>query len=197
MEQPTQFRSAFNGFNREDVVRYMEFVNNKHSAQVAQLNNELDFLRSKQEKADPDRVEELEEQLKAAMEENDALHCRIEALEQQLQEAQDALLNQKAGAIQPIVVQPQVSVTEELEHYRRAERAERVAKERARQVSDQTTAALSDAATKVDIASELISRIGRQVQEQLDLAQAAVKSSRQAFREAADVLDGLRDEMKE
>ena len=35
LEQPSQFRSSFNGFNREDVVRYMEFINNKHSAQVA------------------------------------------------------------------------------------------------------------------------------------------------------------------
>ena len=35
------FRSALNGFNREDVVRYIEFINNQHNAQVAQLNTQL------------------------------------------------------------------------------------------------------------------------------------------------------------
>ena len=46
MEQPNQFRASFNGFNREDVVRYMEYINSKHAAQVAQLTNELEYLRS-------------------------------------------------------------------------------------------------------------------------------------------------------
>lgn len=47
MEQPNQFRASFNGFNREDVVRYMEYINSKHAAQVAQLTNELEYLRGK------------------------------------------------------------------------------------------------------------------------------------------------------
>ena len=38
------FRSAFNGFNREDVVRYLEMINNKHNAQVNQLNTEIQTL---------------------------------------------------------------------------------------------------------------------------------------------------------
>ena len=32
MEQPVQFRSSLNGFNREDVVRYMEYIYNKNRA---------------------------------------------------------------------------------------------------------------------------------------------------------------------
>ena len=35
------FRSAFYGFNREDVVRYIEFLNNQHAAQLQQLQNQL------------------------------------------------------------------------------------------------------------------------------------------------------------
>ena len=35
------FRSALGGFNREDVVRYIEYINNKHNTEIAQLNNQL------------------------------------------------------------------------------------------------------------------------------------------------------------
>ena len=35
------FRSSINGFNKQDVVRYIEYLNNQHNAQIAQLNNQL------------------------------------------------------------------------------------------------------------------------------------------------------------
>lgn len=194
MDQPTQFRSAFNGFNREDVVRYMEYMNNKHAAQVAQLSNELDFLRSKQDNPDSDRVAELERQLKIVTEENDFLHCRVEDLEKQLHSAKETLEAQQETVKEVQSIAPS---NEELEAYRRAERAERVAKERARKISDQTTAALAEASKQVDIASEMVTQISRQITEQLNLAQTAVRGSRQAFQEAAEVLEALRTELAE
>ena len=33
MAAPQNFRSAFNGFNREDVVHYLEYLNSKHQNQ--------------------------------------------------------------------------------------------------------------------------------------------------------------------
>ena len=41
MAQNMDFRNAFNGFNKEDVVRYLEYLQNKHTAQIAELRNEL------------------------------------------------------------------------------------------------------------------------------------------------------------
>ena len=35
------FRSAFHGFNRQDVVNYIEYMNQKHRSEVEQLNNQL------------------------------------------------------------------------------------------------------------------------------------------------------------
>lgn len=35
------FRTAINGFHKQDVVRYIEYLNNQHNAQIAQLNNQL------------------------------------------------------------------------------------------------------------------------------------------------------------
>lgn len=191
MEMPNQFRSAFNGFNREDVVRYMEYVNNKHSAQIVQLTNELDFLRSKQEVADNGRMLELEAQVKSLRSENDVLHNRIEELEMQLRAAREAL-----GNAQPAAAAAPTPSDEELEAYRRAERAERIAKERALQIGNQTAEVLADATAKVDVAAELIARITREVADQLNLAQVAVKSSRQAFQDASDSIEQLRSDMQ-
>ena len=41
MSELKNFRSAFRGFNRQDVVNYIEYINNTHNAQVEQLNNQL------------------------------------------------------------------------------------------------------------------------------------------------------------
>ena len=46
MAAPKNFRSAFNGFNREDVVRYLEYINAKHTAEINQLTGEADYLRT-------------------------------------------------------------------------------------------------------------------------------------------------------
>ena len=42
MATPQNFRSAFNGFNREDVAHYLEYINSKHQSQVNQLTAEID-----------------------------------------------------------------------------------------------------------------------------------------------------------
>jgi len=54
MSTPQNFRSAFNGFNREDVASYLEYLNSKHTAQINQLTSEADFLRTKLENIQPD-----------------------------------------------------------------------------------------------------------------------------------------------
>ena len=41
MAQIHQFRSQLNGFNRQDVVNYIELMNNQHNAQVEQLKSQL------------------------------------------------------------------------------------------------------------------------------------------------------------
>ena len=46
MSTPQNFRSAFNGFNREDVVHYLEYISTKHSNQINQLTSENQELRS-------------------------------------------------------------------------------------------------------------------------------------------------------
>ena len=45
MSTPQSFRSAFNGFNREDVVHYLEYLNTKHNNQINQLTADNESLR--------------------------------------------------------------------------------------------------------------------------------------------------------
>lgn len=173
MEQPNQFRSSFNGFNRQDVVRYMEFVNNRHASQVAQLTNELEYLRGKQDTLDAGRVSQLEKELSAAQAENAALRQRVAQLEQQ------------AG-------QTGAAPTEsELEAYRRAERVERTARERASQLSRQAAQALDQAGSQVEDAAGQIAQLSAQLTEQLERLQGAMDAGRRTVREAVGAVQSL------
>ena len=189
VEQPNQFRSSLGGFNREDVVRYLEFINNKHAAQVAQLTNELEYLKGKQDTLDSNRVSELEKQLTAAQAENETLKHRIAALEYSLQEANAALARPSAPA------QAAAPTESELEAYRRAERVERVAKERARQVSQQTAQALGTVSSQLDETAEQLMSVNAQLMQQLEQLQAAVANGRQAVQDAAGMVERLNDEI--
>jgi chromosome segregation ATPase len=157
MASTKNFRSALNGFNREDVVHYIEYLNAKHNSELQQLTAEMDLLRNGA--AAPD----LSDQLQAAQEE-------VQALRSQLAEKTDALdklqerFDELRTAPQPaVVVQDEEEVRrlqsrceeleaqlqaaraaaavtashsrmeQELETYRRAERTEREARERAQQ----------------------------------------------------------------
>lgn len=182
MEQPTQFRSSLNGFNRQDVVRYMEFVNNKHAAQVAQLTNELEYLRGKQDTLDAGRVSQLEKDLSAAQLENAALRQRVAELEKQL-------AGQSAAAPAPAAA-PSES---ELEAYRRAERVERVARERAKQLAQQAAQALDQAGAQAEEAAAQIAQVSSRLSEQLARLQDAMDSGRRTLRETVGAVQTLAD----
>ena len=195
MAQQQTFRSALNGFNREDVVRYIEYLNSVHTAEVNQLNSELDFLRNKQPVIAPvvDNGEKdaLVEQQATRIRE---LFDRCRELETQLAEA----LDEKAHAeekLQAVLTQQstlQNRTNEELEAYRRAERIERQAKERAERLYHQTNGALADASIKVDEAAGQIGQLSDQVMAQLAQLQEAVAGSKQALKDAANTMYTIR-----
>ena len=185
MAQQT-FRSALNGFHREDVVRYIEFLNAQHAAEITQLNSELAFLRSKAEQEVPAPTEtactdnsELIEQQAARIRE---LFDRCKEQEQEIEKLKADL---EQAASKP-------SVEEELETYRRAERIERMARERAEQMYNQANAVLADAAVKPDETAALIAQMSDNVMGQLNELQAAVAGSSQSLRDTAAALYSIR-----
>ena len=59
------FRTALGGFNRQDVVNYIEYLNNQHNSQIQQLNTQLQTALSQ---SSPAQVSALQAQLDEAME---------------------------------------------------------------------------------------------------------------------------------
>ncbi len=181
MASAQNFRAAFNGFNREDVVHYIEYLNSKHTGALNQLQSEnqtlvdeLDALRDK-----PDLTEECTQ----LREENQELHTQVAELSAKIEELTQQL--EEAQQFTPLA-------DEELEAYRRAEKAERTARERARQIYCQATGALADATTQVDDAAEHFKILSQRISEQLSELQATVDRSKNALQGAAATMYTIR-----
>lgn len=176
------FRSALNGFNRQDVARYLEYLNTQHNAQLNQLQTDLDNLRRK---AEPEGEDPREKRLRELENQCMELETQLAAMQAQRDEAlrqRDEV--QVSGA--------RLDTNQELEAYRRAERAERVAKERANLIYAQTGAVLNQASVRVEGAIRQVTGISQQVSAQLDTLQAAISSSRLALQDAADIISRLK-----
>lgn len=194
MAEQKTFRSAFNGFNREDVVRYIEYINAQHAAEINRLNSELEFLRSKAEEAPAIEVpssenDELIEQQAARIRE---LFDRCNAQEQTIAQMTANLeqANQQQNSYK-------TRVEEELEAYRRAERTERLARERAEQMYRQANAVLADATVKVEDAAAVIGQMSDKVMGELAQLQDTISGSKQALRDAAATMYSIRPERTE
>ena len=186
MANQMNFRTALNGFNREDVVHYIQFLNSKHAADLNQLNAELLYLRNKQAEQPAPKTDDIVEQQAARIRE---LFDRCAALEQEL-EAAKAENDQLAAQVHQDSVR--CKQEDELEAYRRAERTERYAGERANNLYRQANGALADATVKVDEAAHQFSQMTDNVVAQLSDLQNAIASSKQALRDAAATLYTIR-----
>ena len=189
MSTPQSFRSAFNGFNREDVVRYLEYLNNKHTAQVNQLTQENEALRSQLEQQENEK----NDPLAAALEQCQDLTARLE----QAQERCAQLEQELAAKAEPAPEEPEGSplspcAAEELEAYRRAERIEREARERAELVYFQANGVLTEASAKVDGVAGEITDMADQVMGQLTQLQMAISNSKQALQDASSIMGTIR-----
>lgn len=138
------FRSALGGFNRHDVVNYIEYINNKHNSELEQLNTQLQTA----------------QEALAQATDNSELLAKLEAAE-----ARCAELEEQLAAGGQVVV---ASEDNELETYRRAERAERLARDRAAQIYAQANAALADATVKVEAISDGMNTLTEQFNIQLE-----------------------------
>ena len=197
MAAPQNFRSAFNGFNREDVVHYLEYINSKHTNQINQLTSENQELRAAAQMSPVEDQSELVASLQAqcaeltAQLEEEKNRCaeltgKLEALQLRCQE-----LEAQTGTVTPAET-ISVLASEELEAYRRAERIEREAKERSELVYYQANSVLTEAAAKVDTIATDVTDMADQVMRQLTQLQIAVSSSKQALQDASSIMNTIR-----
>ena len=197
MSAQMNFRTSFSGFNREDVVHYIEYLNSKHNAEINQLNSEMEYLRKQPQI--PAETPPAEDQTEIIAQQAARIRELFDRCTQLEQELETAKTDKFPAAVIEVAPQPapqpapiKTCLEEELEAYRRAERAERYARERAELLCRQANGALSDATVKVDDAAQQVSEIADRVLAQLTELQDAVSSSKQAMRDAAATMYTIR-----
>lgn len=161
-----RFRSAINGFNRKDVVHYIEYLNSTHNSQLEQLNTQLQTAQA--ELAKGKSAPAADNELSAEVE---TLRARCAALEEELAQCKSAASSEVA----------------ELEAYRRAERTERLARDRAAQIYTQANAVLAEATLQVDQAME-------QMTAQLQSCVDSAENAKAQLQEAVSTLYAIRPE---
>ncbi len=172
------FRSSMGGFNREDVVRYIEYMNTKHAEEIAALNAEMEQLR--QSISTPEQIAHTEEleancaELTAQLEQALAANAELEAKCSELEEKAESAASEK-----------------ELDAYRRAEAVERQAKERSEQLFNQTAGTLAQATLQVDDAATTFIGVADKITTQIDDLRRAIESSKNALRDAATTMYGI------
>lgn len=213
MNEPQTFRSAFNGFNREDVVNHIAYMTNKHETLVGQLRaendaqrTELEELRSQLDEDDSERsrIPELEKtvadrdaelaDLRAELETaNQLLNEQAEemaALREQLEEAKEAA--EKAPKLEK-----SANHWDELRAYRRAETAERQARERVNDLYDSANTALRGVGATLRDTNAAFEMLSEKFRADLVELMEAIEVGKTALTGAADTLDGLRPEETE
>lgn len=201
MAQPQNFRTAFNGFNREDVVHYLEYLNARHQSQIQQLTAETEELRdrlARQPEGAQQRIADLET-------ENGELTRQLEQARQELEQARQELEQARQAAAQtaPSVQEPQPEEPEtqarqpditdpELSAYRRAEAVEYAARRRAELIYHQANGVLTEATGKVEGLTDNITQMADQAMSQLTQLQVAVSNSKQTLQEVLAIIKSIR-----
>ena len=166
MAAPQRFRSALNGFNREDVVNYIEYLNNHHNAQLDQLKNQL---KEAQECVPSNVVTDLQAQLDAALQ-------RCSELEEKLNAALEATINR------------------ELETYRRAEEVERKANERAQEIYAHAQSTMDGVTSMAQVAVEEFNQVAERTTQQMKEYQEAIFATVNNFQSAVSALNDYKPE---
>ena len=241
MAEALNFRSAFNGFNREDVVHYIEYLNSNHENQLKQLQADLaavqkesllprdpaagqdDIIAGLHEQftqqeailtalnAEKDELIEKSSQQAAILStlsaQNDELREKCTQLEAFLSvsraenktltdkakqlEAQLATVSAEKEAAVNAKTQLNTYVEDELAAYRRAERVERLANERASDIYRKLRAALQDTAAKTDDAASSLDSIAGQFTAQLSALRDSLNDSKTYLGKSLNSLEDI------
>lgn len=172
------FRGALHGFNRTDVVQFIQRQTMEHEKQLRLLRDEN--IR-------------LQEALTAAREEADAGRLLKEAMEAEQRHAQEAPVAEEAPQTETA---PSDFNEKELAAYRRAELTERIARERAAASAERMREIFAQTDEKLNLTARDLATIlsafrndFEKLQELLKTAQSIVDESSSDLRSAAEVCE--------
>ena len=197
----SKFRTAVSGFNRTDVVNYIESASIEHQKALRKLTDERDRLAGENAGLQT-QLEELQAQLQQAKEENESLSEQLNTLAQEGAELAEQLKQAKSAPQPEAEAEPDVqpeepaqdapSVTEkELAAYRRAEQAERNAAVRARRIYAQLSSLCEDARGRYLDSGEEIAALTSDLSTGLSRLQDALADVQVIFDDAQNAFDGM------
>lgn len=189
----SKFRTAVSGFNRSDVVNYIEELSMEHKKAIRKLTDERDRLIAENEalteqnlRAKED-VDSLSEQVESLAAQSAELAAQLKAAEELLQEAPQA-----AEQPQPQPCAEEASLTrQELAAYRRAEQTERNAAIRARRISAQLFSLCEDARTRYTDSGEEIAALTADLSTGLARLQDVFAEVQVIFDDAQNAFDDM------
>ena len=213
MNEPQTFRSAFNGFNREDVVNHISYMTTKHETLVNQLRSEAETLRTElgdlrdqldMDAAEQSRIPELEQiiadrdaELAAVREELETANQLLNEQAEQMAALREELEEAREAAAKPAPIEKSANHWDELRAYRRAETVERQARDRVNVLFDSATTALRSAGATLGDTTAAFDTLAEKFRADLVALMETIENGRGALGAVADTLDGLRPEETE
>lgn len=218
MSDFSKFRTAVSGFNRTDVVNYIESTSIEHQKALRKLTDERDKLAAENARLQVE-LAGLQKRLEQAQSDNDALSEQVNTLAQegaelaeQLKKSEEARQELLARPVpQPAepeepTPQPEEPETEaapdepaqepsltekELTAYRRAEQTERNAAVRARRIYAQLSNLCEDARTRYMDSGEEIAALAADLSTGLSRLQDAFAEVQVIFDDAQNAFDDM------
>ena len=208
----SKFRTAVSGFNRTDVVNYIESTSIEHQKALRKLTDERDKLAAENARLQVE-LAGLQKRLEQAQADNDALSGQVNALAQEGSELAEQL-KKAEEARQELLTRPEPqpeepetaaepeaeaapeaqepSLTEkELTAYRRAEQTERNAAVRARRIYAQLSNLCEDARTRYMDSGEEIAALAADLSTGLSRLQDAFAEVQVIFDDAQNAFDDM------
>lgn len=218
MSDFSKFRTAVSGFNRTDVVNYIESTSIEHQKALRKLTDERDKLAAENARLQVE-LAGLQKRLEQAQADNDALSGQVNALAQEGAELAEQL-KKSEEARQELLIRPapqpeepaepapqpeepeteaapdepaqEPSLTEkELTAYRRAEQTERNAAVRARRIYAQLSNLCEDARTRYMDSGEEIAALAADLSTGLSRLQDAFAEVQVIFDDAQNAFDDM------
>ena len=181
----SKFRTSFNGFNRSDVVAYIESLCAEHQRALKAAREETETLSGElaQQKA---QNAELSAEL-------DATRTALDSMQAALEEALDALTNPQVEEVIPEEEAAPDYVDLELEAYRRAEAAERAANQRAARLRSQLDEMLEQISNRYEQAGQEIQVLSEDIRINLKRLDETLSDLDAIFDEAKDGFETMED----
>ena len=197
MAAPQNFRSAFNGFHREDVVNYIAYMTNQNETKVNQLNTQIAQLQQEVEtlRQQSDDQQDIQQQMQELRQELEQTKQQLDQRDEQIRRMEEEQKAQKQTA--PELPKPDMTrVTEELNAYRRAESMERRAREQVNQMFDQASGVLADTSVTLEESADAIGTLEEQILQSLVQLQDTIARSKNDLANSAVTIASIRPETK-